>query len=207
MKMKNTRILLFVAVLVVIGSIIYTFSGVGNDIPYRELIQQERGDKDNFLRTSPESPLTEADKKEFRGLNYYPVDETFKVRATLELILAEEVVAMPTSDGKEKHYRKYAYAKFKLGNKALQLVLFQPMQKPDDLLFLPFADGTSALETYGAGRYLDFDMPEDNELTIDFNLAYNPYCAYSDKYSCPLPPKENFLAVAIEAGEKNYLKN
>ena len=114
---------------------------------------------------------------------------------------------MPTSDGKEKHYKKYAYARFELKGEVFQLVLFRPLQKPDNLLFLPFADGTSALETYGAGRYLDFEIPVDNELIIDFNLAYNPYCVFSDKYSCPLPPKENFLAVAIEAGEKNFLKN
>ena len=205
--MKNTRILLLVAGLVVIGSIVYTFVGAGSSVPYPELIQQERRDKDDFLRTSPESPLEEADKKKFQGLDYYPVDETFKVSATLEFIPSKEVVTMPTSDGKDKQYRKYAYARFQLNNKALQLVLYQPMQKPDNLLFLPFADGTSALETYGAGRYLDFEMPDDDELTIDFNLAYNPYCAYNDKYSCPLPPRENFLAIAIEAGEKNFLKN
>lgn len=205
--MKNTRILLFVACLVVIGSIIYTFSDTGEDISYTELIQQERNEKDEFLRNSADSPLTVADKKEFEGLSYYPVDKTYKVKATLALLTAREIVTMPTSDGKEKQYKKYAYAKFQLGGEALRLVLYQSVQKPDDQLFLPFADGTSALETYGAGRYLDFEIPDNNELIIDFNLAYNPYCAYSDKFSCPLPPKENFLSVAIKAGEKNYLKN
>ena len=202
--MKNTRILLYVAGLVVIGSIIYTFTGSGNKVSYVELIQQERNDKDNFLRTSPDSPLSKEEKEKFGGLNYYAINETFKVEATLEPVSSNEVVTMATSDGKEKRYRKYAHAKFQLSGKALQLVLYQPLQKPDDMLFLPFTDGTSAVETYGAGRYLDFDIPNDNELIIDFNLAYNPYCAYNDDYSCPLPPRENFLTVAIEAGEKTF---
>ncbi len=205
--MKNTRILSITAGLVVVGSIIYTFSGDSNVMPYVERIQKERADKDTYLLSSKESPLSEEDKRNFQGLSYYPVDELFKVKASLELMPGREIVTMPTSDGKEKQYRKFANARFELKGKMLQLVVYEPLQKLDDLLFLPFADGTSALETYGAGRYLDFEVPDGNELIIDFNLAYNPYCAYSDKYSCPLPPKENFLSVAIEAGEKNYLKN
>ncbi|MDN5212841.1 DUF1684 domain-containing protein [Fulvivirgaceae bacterium BMA12] len=205
--MKNTRILSITAGLVVVGSIIYTFSGDNNVIPYAERIQKERADKDTYLLTSKESPLSEEDKRNFQGLSYYPVNELFKVKASLELIPAREIVTMPTSDGKEKRYRKFANARFELKGKMLQLVVYEPLQKLDNLLFLPFADGTSALETYGAGRYLDFEVPDGDELIIDFNLAYNPYCAYSDKYSCPLPPRENFMSIAIEAGEKNYLKN
>ena len=205
--MKNTRILSITAGLVVVGSIIYTFSGDSNVIPYVERIQKERADKDTYLLTSKESPLSEEDKRNFQGLSYYPVNELFKVKARLELIPAREIVTMPTSDGKEKPYRKFAVASFELNGEMQRLVVFQPIQKPDNLLFLPFADGTSALETYGAGRYLDFEMPDGTELTIDFNMAYNPYCAYSEKYSCPLPPKENFMSITIEAGEKNYLKN
>ena len=205
--MKNTRILLLVAGMVVIASIIYTFPGPGNNSSYIDSIQQERIDKDAFFRNSPESPLSESDKKEFEGLNYYPIDEAYKVKATLAPISSNEVVVMDTSDGKEERYRKYAYAQFRLGGEALQLVLYQPLRKPDNLLFLPFADETSARETYGAGRYLDFEMPDSEVLMIDFNLAYSPFCAYSDEFSCPLPPRENFLEVAVKAGERNYLKN
>lgn len=205
--MKNTKLLFIVALLVVIVSMMYTFSGQEPEVDYVQIIQQARETKNDYLANEKDSPLTEADKKTFKGLDYYPVDENYKVEAKIERFDAKEVVIMPTSDGKEKRYKKYAYAKFNIMETSVALVLYQPVQKPNDLLFLPFADETSALETYGSGRYLDFDIPEGESIEIDFNLAYNPYCAYSDKFSCPLPPRENFLSVAIKAGEKNYTKN
>ena len=115
-----------------------------------------------------------------------------------------------TSDGKEEHYLEYAYADFKLHGKAQRLLILELMDMGPNRgkLFLAFADETSANETYGAGRYLDVTRTSgSNTITLDFNKAYNPYCAYNDEFSCPFPPKENLLTVAIMAGEKNYKPN
>ncbi len=205
--MKNTKLLFVAALIVVIISIMFTFTGQESDQNYVQEIEQERIIKDEFMASSKESPLTDADKEEFTGLFYFPVDEKFKVEADIERITTGERISMATSDGKVKHYKKYAYVTFTIDGIPLKLVLYQPAQPPNNLLFLPFADKTSADETYGGGRYLDFDLPRGDAMEIDFNLAYNPYCVFSDDYSCPLPPRENVLAVAIKAGEKNYTKN
>ena len=202
--MKNTRWLKIAAALVVVISLVYTFTGNESEVDYQALIAGERAEKDQYFLRGEDSPLTEADKQTFTGLSYFPVNQQYKVMATLEHFDHEELVSMPTSDGKAKDYRKYAIARFTIEEKALQLTLFEPVENKEELIFLPFADETSADETYGAGRYLDFAIPTGDRLEIDFNLAYNPYCAYSDKFSCPLPPRNNYLPVAILAGEKNY---
>ncbi len=186
---------------------IFTFTGQESGQSYSAFIEEERAVKDEFMLNSEESPLSDEAKKVFEGLSYFAVDEKFKVEAEIERISTQQRVSMATSDGKVKHYTKYAYVKFTIDGIPLKLVLYRPAQIPNNLLFLPFADKTSADETYGGGRYLDFELPDGDVMEIDFNLAYNPYCVFSDEYSCPLPPKENLMAIAIEAGEKNYTKN
>lgn len=111
---------------------------------------------------------------------------------------------MTTSIGTQDLFLRYGYFEFKLEEKTYTLQAYKSHHA--DSLFLPFRDGTSGKESYGASRYLDIKEHELDDYTIDFNLAYNPYCAYSDSFSCPLPPTENWLSVQIRAGEKNYTR-
>jgi uncharacterized protein (DUF1684 family) len=116
------------------------------------------------------------------------------------------MVVLPTSDGIEKKYLEYAFAEFELDNVLSKLLILEIAEgEYKGVLFLAFADETSTKETYGAGRYLELKKtPGASSITLDFNEAYNPYCAYSDKFSCPFPPKENLLKVPVRAGEKKY---
>ena len=156
-----------------------------------------------------ESPLTEDDRKKFESLDFFPIDSTYKVTAAFKLYENPKTFAMPTTTDRLPIYRTYGVAVFNLNGKKLALHIYQNqdlIQQPEYInhLFIPFNDETNGDETYGGGRFLDVEIPEGDTIVIDFNKAYNPYCAYNGKYSCPIPPKENDLAIAIKAGVKNY---
>lgn len=191
--------------MVVIITVYYSFLGSDDQRAYLKTIQQERDDKDHFMHTSPESPFAE-NKADFKKLNYFAPDARYKIVASLTPIKEKNVVVLHTNDGEEQHYLPYAYADFDMDNVNNKLVILEIMDDANKgTLFLAFGDETSARETYGAGRYLDVKkVPGSSTITLDFNKAYNPYCAYSDKYSCPLPPIENLLRIPIKAGEKTY---
>ena len=164
-----------------------------------------RADKDAFFRDHPSSPLTDEQRAAFRGLAYFDEDPSFVVRAPLETegVDTAEAIVMQTTTGGTQAYRRAGVARFEVGGEAATVTLFAS----DDMdeLFLPFRDATSGRETYGAGRYLEVEPPgSDGVVEIDFNLAYNPYCAYNPEWSCPIPPGENWLAVAIRAGERSF---
>lgn len=172
-----------------------------------------RDGRDKEFRDRHESPLKEEDLALFKRLNYYPVSRAFRVNATFERKPDEKYFEMPTSSGRTKKFVKYGILTFKLGGKSLTLSVYQTDNEtlakfPEyaDLLFIPFKDKTSRTDTYGGGRYIDITSPKGGKVILDFNLAYNPNCAYgNDKYSCPIPPRENTLDVAIKAGEKRYV--
>lgn len=198
--------MLFVVAGVVIGvSIMFVFTG--NEENYYERLERERREKNSRFRTSETSPIPAVEKNTFSSLLYFRIDESYKVQASLERYEDGGNIIIPTSDGKKRTYTKFGKASFMLKGTPLSLTLYLHVGESEELLFLPFADETSAEDTYGAGRYLDLEVPRGNEITLDFNLAYNPYCAYNNTYSCPLPPRENYLAIKVEAGEKNYMKN
>lgn len=204
MKIKN--ILVIIIVVVVLISLYYSFTGSQDQTAYINEIKTEREDKERFMRTSPESPFAE-NPKLFKSLNYYPPDIRYKVTADLTPVQNKKTVVLTTNDGKEQRYIEYAIADFDLDGYHNKLLILEVIDMGPfrGKLFLAFGDETSAVETYGAGRYLDVSKaPGSNTLTLDFNKAYNPYCAYVDKFSCPLPPPENLLKVAIKAGEKIY---
>lgn len=203
MKAKNVIVILVVVVFVVIG--FYSFQGSQDETGYVQGIQKERETKDRFMRTSAESPFASA-PDEYKGLNYYPADSKYRVVANLQRIEPRKPVVLATNDGSEERYLEYAYAEFKLDGVSNRLLILEIADGAyQGKLFLAFGDETSARETYGAGRYLDVTKtPGSNTITLDFNLAYNPYCAYNDSFTCPLPPRENLLSVAIRAGEKKY---
>ena len=203
--MKSSRIIPIILVLAIAAFIFYSMQG-GAPENYQAEIQKDRVDKAEFMKSNDESPFLK-DSIEFEALNYFPIDEKFRVKAKLESIEGKKVVLLTTSDGLEQKYLEYAYAVFKLNETEHRLLILELMDMGPQRgkLFLAFADNTSGDETYGAGRYLDVKkIPAATSIFLDFNLTYNPYCAYNDSYSCPFPPKENILKVAISAGEKNY---
>lgn len=204
MRSKNILIILFVLLVVII--LYSTLSGNKSQQEYNQQITKEREEKDRFMRTSSESPFA-SDTESFEGLKYFPPDEKYRVIAKLTPVEEKKVQALSTNDGKEQSYIEYAYAEFDLDNRKNKLLILEVMDMGPQrgTLFLAFGDQTSANETYGAGRYLDVKkVPGASTIELDFNKAYNPYCAYTDSYSCPFPPQENLLDVAIPAGEKSY---
>lgn len=204
--MKTRDIIIIGVVIVAIISIYYSFSGGESSEFYLANIKKLREEKDLNMRT-PGSPFANDSTNSFKGLNYFPVDEKYRINARLTPIENKKTVLLSTSDNQEKSYLEYAYAQFELDGIQNKLLILEIMEMGPyrGTLFLAFADETSANETYGAGRYLDIKkVPGSQSVTLDFNQAYNPYCAYNDDYSCPFPPKENILKVAIKAGEKTY---
>lgn len=198
--------LLLAAFALVVGY--FSLSNTEPEIIYANNIEREREDKFRFMKYNEASPLPEAEKTKLSALEYFEPDKNYKVRARLTFPERVSVVSLPTSDDKTKKYRTYATASFTLANEEHTLLVFETKDLDDEfILFIPFADETSALSTYGGGRYLEMPKRKGNTLTIDFNMAYNPDCAYNPETSCPLPPPENYLRIPIEAGEKNFPSN
>lgn len=179
----------------------------GND-PVKEIMDQ-RAELDAEFRDPDTTPLTRDGLREFTGLHYFPIDLTYRVRAKFERINNPKTIRLPTTTDRKPEYKEYGMLHFVLEGKELTLTTYlneeiQKQEEYKDYLFLPFLDRTNGESTYGGGRYLDFRMPESDSVYIDFNKAYNPYCCYSDRYSCPLVPRKNYLPVEIRAGVMNY---
>jgi uncharacterized protein (DUF1684 family) len=175
-------------------------------ISMKEEIESFRVEKDNFFKNSSQSPLEEEDKKKFSGLKYFPVDLKYRFVIELKKYDKPENLTIVTSTGEERPAFKIGYFEFEIDGKKfkLQAYKFVDRKTPDDYVFVPFTDLTTGKETYEAGRYLDLHKDDYGKYILDFNLAYNPYCEYNEHYSCPIPPKENRLDVAIKSGEKRY---
>lgn len=204
--MKTKNIIIILAVVVLVITVFYSFQGSQDEPAYVQEIEKDREEKDRFMRTSPESPFAAA-PEDYKGLEYYPPDIKYRIIANLEPIQQKKTVILSTNDGKEQRYIEYAYADFKIDGVENRLLILEiaDMGPFRGKLFLAFGDETSARETYGAGRYLDVTKnPGSNTIKLDFNLAYNPYCAYNDSFTCPLPPRQNILTIPIKAGEKLY---
>lgn len=204
--MKSKHIFIVIAVVAAIIILFFSFDGSNSTEDYNQTIHEERAEKDRFMKTSGESPFA-SHREDFNGLKYFPPDEKYRIIATLVPAEGKKVRVLTTSDNKEQRYLEYAFAEFTLDNQKNKLLLLESIEEgPNEgMLFLAFGDETSGDETYGAGRYLDIEKaPGNRSIELDFNKAYNPYCAYSDNYSCPFPPRENLLNTPIRAGEKNY---
>ncbi len=187
--------------IIILVSVIYNFMGSNDVESYRRQIIEAREEQDRFMRFSEESPFHDSDVK-FDSLQYFEPNPAFRVVGRFEEPESSEIISLGTNDGLTEQYLVYGFASFTIDNVPLRLKILENVE--EEKYFIPFGDATSADETYGAGRYLDVEHHGGRTIVLDFNTAYNPYCAYVDGYTCPLPPPDNLLAVAIKAGEKSY---
>jgi uncharacterized protein len=171
---------------------------------WRRALLRFRSEKDEFFRAGDGSPLPHGESASFTGLRYFEPDPSLRIEVKLQRYPEPDGVMMGTSKGSRQLYNRVGYFDLVLGGERTRLNAYQSAERDDPNLFIPFRDATSGKESYGAARYLDLEVEHDDEYAVDFNYAYNPYCAYSDDYVCPLPPAENWLRVPVRAGEKKY---
>ena len=187
---------------------VYTLVSAQNS-SYVSVIEKHRTELNNHFKDTKQSPLPKSKIKRFTGLPFYPIDDNYKIKAKLEFTFNTPIFFIQNTKGQNESYQQYAIAHFTLNGSEEKLHLYQSLSlknKPGfkNYLFVPFYDTTNGTETYKGGRYLDLQIPKEftGYITIDFNKAYNPYCAYNKNYACPIPPKENNLSVAVKAGVK-----
>lgn len=164
--------------------------------------QKELMDEWNNPETTP---LKEEEKESFQGIHFFPLDLNYRVYADFTPIKEGATHPFPTSAKKIKYYKEYGKISFTILSEHFELTLYQsdpPIEGYETSLFLPFMDETNGETTYGGGRYLDFEISDikNRKIWIDFNQAYNPYCAYSSHYNCPIPPANNYLETEVKAG-------
>lgn len=164
------------------------------------IYKEFRTSKDEFFAHHPQSPLTPEQKREFQGLDYFEDNPDLDLEVEVEKFPEQEQVVIQTSTGQTQTYTRYGKFKFTVEGQVAELTLFAG----DHGFFLPFVDALAGKETYPAGRYLEPDPLPGDRFLVDFNMAYNPYCAYNEIWSCPLTPLENRLKVPIRAGEKIF---
>jgi len=174
---------------------------------YIKGINQFRIQKDEFMKSNPGSPFVQDDKLTFEPLKYYEPDPSFVFKSTLFLYDKKDTLEIFGTKGEKRKSVRYGFFKLNFENKNHFLNVYESISRRGEKYYgIWFTDKTTNDETYGVGRYLDFTFNEDSSFvyTIDFNLAYNPYCAYSSKFSCAIPTKEDYLDIFIKAGEKKF---
>ncbi|MCB9171441.1 MAG: DUF1684 domain-containing protein [Ardenticatenales bacterium] len=168
---------------------------------YIAAVEAHRAEKDRFFAQSGHSPLDQTQRDTFEGLAYWPPDPAYQFSLPVQRD-DPQTITFQTSDGAEQPYSRLGTISLRVEAGEGTLALYEDESGG---LFLPFRDSTSGTESYGAGRYLEPQWIDDTSVLVDFNLAYNPFCAYSYDYSCPLPPLENWLQIPIRAGEKAFV--
>ena len=167
-----------------------------------------------IFKDASKSPLKNKDLKSFKGLDFFPVDSSYIIIASIEKTPDTPFLGMATNTEEKSYYRKFGILTFTLKEKEMQLTLYESLEESENpvfeyYLFLPFTDETSGNDSYGGGRYMDVfksNINTNGTLKLNFNNTYNPYCAYNDDYSCPLTPRDNHLSMEILAGVKNFKK-
>ncbi|GAA0240639.1 DUF1684 domain-containing protein [Haladaptatus pallidirubidus] len=174
---------------------------------WQQTLKEQRTKKNQYFRENPHSPIPAEERDSFEGLDYYPIDETYRFEMLLHEHEEKEQLTVATSTEGEREYLRWGEFQFTLDGEQVTIQAYKS-DPNEDRLWVPFRDATSGDETYGAGRYLDLERDvhytKDGMWILDFNEAYNPTCAYNDRYECPLPPMENWLDVPLEAGEQKY---
>ena len=169
---------------------------------YKQEILQHRVERDMTLRDRKQSPLKPAVRKQFKGLNYFPVDSTYRFEVQLDPITPPDSVRMVTNLGEIRTHAKIGRVELPFDKGTEELTVYHIQGEPKDLVWIPFTDSTNQSATYPAGRYIDATLQPDSSLVVDFNKAYNPTCDYNPTYSCPLPPEQNHLPFRVPVGEK-----
>jgi uncharacterized protein len=194
------------------GIIVLTFSfyaAVGQDADAVQEIEMHREKQKKEFLDGEKSPLSPKEKRKFKGFHFYPINLKYRVQATFKRTEGMPNFAMKTTTDRLPQYVKYGEVHFRIDDQDFMLEVYQSpdiMKLPgyEDYLFIPFTDSTNGNETYDVGRYLEFRIPTSENVVIDFNKCYNPYCAYSPRYSCPIPPAPNHLPIPIPVGEKKF---
>lgn len=169
---------------------------------YTDSMELVRMQHNQDFKNPASSPLEKDSIATFTGLHHYAANEGWKIKSQFTLINSTEVLEMPTTTERIIKMAVYGKFDFMVNDTACTLLAYQDVSRRDGTVFIPFLDQTNGFETYGGGRYMDVLIPTTDSAYLDFNTAYNPYCAYNAAYSCPIPPLENTLPVAILAGEK-----
>jgi uncharacterized protein (DUF1684 family) len=175
--------------------------------PQEKRVKEWRRERDQFFENHVRSPLTPQEKKNFKGLKYYPFHLQYVFVGPIERYILhinnpEYYATFLTNKGTSKRYLRYGKFHFKLDGKEYTVEIYKSILS--DALFIPFRDKTNGKESYGGGRYIDAEILPGYKMVLDFNMAYSPSCAYNEKFICVLPPEENTLNVEIRAGEKNF---
>lgn len=178
------------------------FNGNQSNADYEKDLKKYWKDKHDFFEHAAGSPFVQK-KIAYKKIEIFPPNQNFKIKAKLDRFTSREIVTIGNSDGSATNYLKFAKAQFEVNGTEQSILILKALGFGNQYL-TAFGDETSGVSTYGGGRYLDLDIGKSDWVELDFNKAYNPYCAYFEDYSCPLPPVENLLTVAINAGEKNY---
>lgn len=163
-------------------------------------LQVARTNKNDFFARHPQSPLTQAQKRDFKGLNYFPESAALRLEVEVETSQTLENITIDTTGGQPQTYQRFGRFKFNVDGQTTELTIYQNKNG----FFLPFVDALAGKETYPAGRYLEPEKLPNGKFLVDFNEAYNPYCAYNEQWSCPITPAENRLKVSVYAGEKIF---
>ena len=156
-----------------------------------------RAEKNEFFASHSQSPLTREQKMNFQGLNYFPENKALRLEVEVDEFPKKETFEMQTSTGDVQVYEKFGRFHFVVDGEQAELTIYQSQHG----FFMPFVDSLANRETYPAGRYLEPEPLSGGRFVVDFNIAYNPYCAYNERWSCPITPAENRLKVAVRAGE------
>ncbi len=205
-RINNQNIFVLIIGIAVVIIMVYTMLGVTtvSDEQYITQVEKDRKEKNAMFKNGSESPLEEQHKAQFQALSYFDVDTKLRVLADFKPIQPREYLFIEITDGSQRKYEKSGYAQFEIEGEMQRLLVLKSTDTEEKHLFIPFYDETSALSTYGGGRYVEPQLLSNGKIEIDFNMAYNPYCAYNHTFRCPIPPKENKITVKINAGEKKF---
>ena len=197
------KILIGIVALIIATLVYWFFLKEENPQDYINHVTLHRHERSEFFRYSPDSPFL-IQKINFNYLDYYPANQELNIVAEFKKNNKIDTINLATSTGTIDKFIAIGNANFNLHGIENSLLVLRSVIPNDPSLFIPYLDKTSGETTYGGGRYLDVNKPSNTKIRLDFNKAYNPYCAYTEGYTCAFPPKENRLSVALEAGEKSY---
>jgi uncharacterized protein len=210
MKNKEYRMIRIFYFIIIISLVFVSSCGENYTVEQKQYIasiEKQRLEKDDYMKNDPNSPFNFKGKVEFHSLIYFDVDPKFVFKSKLFEFPAQDTISIFGTKGEERRVIRYGFISFDYQKKSYRLNVYKGSAKNGDEYFsIWFTDKTTNEESYGVGRYLDFELNADINFlyTIDFNLAYNPYCAYSADYTCAIPTKEDYVDLKIEAGEKKY---